>query len=192
MTKNETKSARLKSLWQKVSSGTASSDEKIDAACLAAELGDTESVPKIVALLDDSDEDVRYFSLQSLVLDLKEKTENMASLCFRLLREDSGEHVRSMAAACLGSIYFNTKDRRVFSQLRGIVADSREPDFVRGGAYRALFSITGKPPSEWPWVGAPRKVFGESDIDWQLVAQMENEIDAASEKNLKSQPGEAD
>ena len=59
-------------------------------------------------------------------------------------------------------------------------------------AYQAMFSVVGKPPSEWPWLDSPRKVFEESDIDWSLLAQMENEIDAASEKNLKSQPGEAD
>jgi HEAT repeat protein len=182
----------LKSLWQNVALGRASADQKIDAACLGAELGDSESVPNIVELLSDGDGDVRYFALQSLVLDLKQKTEEMARRCFLILQEDSEEEVRGMAAACIGSIYFSSKNGEVFKRLKGIVRDLSEPGFVREAAYQAMFSVVGKPPSEWPWLDGPRKVFEESDIDWSLVAQMEDEIVAGSEMDLNSQSDETD
>jgi hypothetical protein len=166
----------LTGLWRKNELGEATAQEKIDAACLAGELHDVDSIPRICSLLQDEEALVRYFAIQTLVLDLKEKSDSMAERCWQLLRNDPDEDVRGMAATCLGSIHFGTNSRTVFDQFHQLLKNPDECAFVKRAVYRELFSLVGRHPLEWPRIFGPRKPFEESDIDWEKVAEIEAEV----------------
>lgn len=174
-------SRELAHTWREVELGRASAQEKIDLACQTAEAGATRFISQLRELLRDEDSEVRYYALQSLVLDLKQKGSDMASICWELLEEDPDEDVRSMATACLGSIYFGSRDRRVFRKLTTIAKDSKQPEYVRWRAYGALFKIAGRPPSEWPGFRVSWRELDQVQIDWAKVAELEDSLDAVNE-----------
>ena len=171
---------KLDELWKLVDSGRSSPQDRIDAATLAGKLGDRSAIPRVWRLMADEDEEVRYYGLQTLVLDLKAKTGETADLCWRLLERDRDEDVQSMAAACLGSIFLGTNRVDVFQRLAEKLRSSSISGFVKGSIYGALFSLAGRPPAEWPNLTGPRRVFQETDIDWQKVAELEDEVRRAA------------
>lgn len=164
----------LAELWRRVQLGRASEQERIDSAFLTGDQKARAFLPQLKALLRDESEMVRYFTLQALVLDLKEKTPEMAEWCWRLLETDPEEDVRSMAATCLSSIYFGKKRKDVFARFARILRSEEESGYVKGSVYSALHKLAGLPPREWPGLWEPRKVFEESDIDWGKVAALED------------------
>lgn len=171
---------QLEELWKLLDAGRSTPQDRIDAVCLAGTLRDSSAIPRVWRLTRDEDEEVRYYALQTLVLDLKVKTSEAADLCWRLLEKDPDEDVQSMAAACLGSIFFGTDRVDVFQRLRRHLAGEAMPLLVKGTIYSALFKLAGRPPSEWPSLTGPRKVFEEADIDWQKVAELEDEVRKAA------------
>ena len=166
----------LERLWNKIESYLAVVQERIDAAALSGESKDLRYVPKLLYLMDDEDSQVRYFALQSLVLDLQQTDSSMQDLCWSLLRFDSDEDVRRMAAACLGKIFFGTRSNQIFRRLLAELEDPGQPPAVKGAVHRALFQIAGRPPLEWPSLLGPRKVFEEADIDWEKIAWLEDQM----------------
>lgn len=166
--------------WRDVGLGRASDQEKIDLACETAEAAATAFIPQLRELLRDADSEVRYYALQALVLDLKQKGSDMAGICWGFLEEDPDEDVRSMATACLGSIYFGSGDRRAFERLVSVMKDPRQSEYVQRRAYSALFSVAGRHPNEWPGLGVSWR---EPDvpIEWAKVAELEDSLDALSE-----------
>lgn len=168
------KTKELAAHWRRVQLGQASEQERIDAAFLTADQQARAFVPELKALLADESENVRYFALQALVLELKERTSEVAETCWCLLEADPDEDVRHMAAAGLGSIYFGQKRRDVFQRFAGQLRDEMQTGHVKGAIYNALHELAGLPPSEWPLTNFPRRVFEESDIDWGKVAALED------------------
>ena len=168
--------ARLKRLWKKVETTTASVQEKIDAACLAGKLDDVPSIPAVYQLLDDEDENVRYFALESLVLSLGLKGRSAVSRCWSILADDPSDDLRALAASCIGSSYYGTGLPDVFNRLKCVAADESLSGRVRFSAYSALFQVAGCPPLQWPGVSALR--FDSSEIDWERITQLEAEISA--------------
>jgi HEAT repeats len=164
----------LAALWRKIQLAQASEQERIDAAFLTGDQHAHAFLPQVKNLLHDDAEMVRYFALQALVLDLKEKTPQAADVAWRLLETDPSEDVRSMAATCLSSIYFGQKRRDIFDRFAKILRNDREGGHVKGSVYSALHQLAGLPPREWPGLWGPRKVFEESDIDWGTVAALED------------------
>lgn len=146
----------------------------IDAVCLAGKSGDRSSIPHVTSLLDREYGQVRYYALCSLVLDLDQKHEQIALRCSAMMRRDGDDNVRSMAAACLGSIYSGSKRRDVFLLLKSVLASEEEP-LVKRSAYDALFNVLGHPPIEWPSLRFRKRQFDNNDIDWPSIAALEIE-----------------
>lgn len=167
---------QLEKLWMRLDTGTATPQDRIDALTLAGRLKDQSSAPRVWRLTCDDDELVRYFAIQTLVLDLDVKTADAAELCWRLLDGDPDEDVQGMAATCLGNIFFGSGMFDVFERLKRLLRSTSLPGFVKGSIYRALFSVAGWPPSKWPGLTGPRKVFEETDIDWQKIDQLERSV----------------
>jgi hypothetical protein len=167
----------LEEQWRKIALGLASDQEKIDAAVLTGQRGDRKYVPRLLLLLGDPDGEVRYYALQTLVIDLKQFDKAVEERSWKALCEDQDEDVRSMAATCLGKIYFNSRSRSVFIRLLDQLKAPGQPDSAKGLIYSALFKVAGRPPSEWPGLLSPRKVFERSDIDWNKVAWLEDQME---------------
>lgn len=176
---------RISRLLHRMVAGEATEQERIDLAADIGELGDVGLLPTLFKLLEDPEGQVRYYALQAAVLDLDQKDETMAERCWQLLASDPDEDVRRMAAACLGATYAGERNPVVFARLLEILKQAREVAFVKGSVYNALFAIAGCPPLEWPGVQAARagrrRTFEETDIDWQMVAVLEDRIRAESE-----------
>src|SRR5687768_11215044 len=115
----------LDGLWARIDQGVAAEQEKIDAATLSGKSNNKAYVPRLLKLLDEPEGQVRYYALQSLVLGLKKKDEEMRRICMKLLRQDPDEDVRGIAAACAGNISFGSRSPQIFSQL---LAELKSPD----------------------------------------------------------------
>ena len=100
----------------------------------------------------------------------------MRDICWNLLREDSDEDVRAMAATCLGSIYLGARSVNAFRQLVRELKNPRQPPSVKDSLYTALFKVAGRPPLEWPGLQSPWKALKESYIDWDKVAWLEDQL----------------
>ncbi|HEX4955563.1 MAG TPA: HEAT repeat domain-containing protein [Thermoanaerobaculia bacterium] len=174
-TAEDVRSAALEQLWKRIEAARATDQERVEAAVLAGKLGDQLSIPRLKRLLDDPYEEVRYFALQSLVFDLKQKDTEVAERCWEMLIADPDidQLVPHMAASCLGSIYFGQRRKDVFKRMLGLLHDSELSAFVKGGVYTSVHQLAGLPPREWPGLMGPRKVFEESDIDWKKMAELE-------------------
>jgi hypothetical protein len=68
-------------------------------------------------LVSDESPLVRYYAIQTLVMDLQFKDDESVKLCWRVLRGDDSEDVRSMSASALGSIFFATRRSDVADEL---------------------------------------------------------------------------
>ncbi|MGD2114649.1 MAG: HEAT repeat domain-containing protein [Acidobacteriota bacterium] len=164
--------------WRSVALGKAGSQEKIDLAWETGESKSTEFAPELRRLLEDDDEEVRYYTLQSLVLQLHEHDSDIQQVCWRLLETDDDDDVRSMAATCLGRIYSGSGDLRVFSRLVEVLKDQNQSGGVQRSAYEALFDLAGRPPREWPSLQVSWRRLHEMEIDWAKVAELEDSINA--------------
>lgn len=169
----------LTELWRKIDLGIANEQDKIDVACSAGQAGDVVAIPRLMRLLSDDSAQVRYYALQALVLDLQKTDAEIERHCWRMLREDLDADVRGMAAACLGKIHFANSSYSAFQRLVAELKDPAQPPRAKSSIYGALYKVAGRPPSDWPGLQGPRKVFEESDIDWAKLAQFEDEIRAA-------------
>ncbi len=87
-----------------------------------------------------------------------------------------------MAATCLGSMYFGTSSHAAFSQLLYELKSPEQPTGAKSMLYSALFNVAGRPPREWPGLHPPWKAFKESDIDWEKVAWLEDQMEHSSRR----------
>jgi hypothetical protein len=159
-------------LWRAIDAGKPSSQDRIDAVTLAGELRAVDAVGRVRALVHDSDEMVRYFALQALVLDLGQKNGEVEALCWNVSETDSSDDVKAMAVTCLGSILFGSRRTESWSRLMAILKSGDAPDSSRAAAYNALFKVAGLPPSEWPGVVGPAS-FDAGSINWRRLAEIE-------------------
>ena len=140
----------LSERWLEIERGFAIAQEKIEAAVLTGECRDRRFTPHLLHLLEDKEDEVRYYALQSLVLDLQVTDDLMQERCWELLREDPDADVRRMAAACLGKIILVRKSLHAFMRLVDELRSSSQPRAAKGAIYAALFQAAGRPPLEWP------------------------------------------
>lgn len=171
------KNSSLDDLWQRIDQGLADEQERVEAAVLSGKSKDPRHASRLQPLLDDEDDQVRYYALSALVLNLQQKDAAMGKRCWSLLQQDPDEDVRAMAATCLGSIYFGARSAHIFRQLLAELKSPEQPLRVKDSIYGTLFAIAGRPPVEWPSVQLPWKVFEESDIDWEKIAQLEDQME---------------
>jgi len=153
---SSTEDDRFRALKAKVERGNATDQEKIDFAVLSGRRAETSSRHLLHMLSNDQSEDVRYYALRSLVLDSIDRTSNADTRCWELFENDPAARVRALAAACLGSLHFASKDRTIFARLKkriGTTDDKQEAE----AALEALFGVAGRPPTEWP---TQRRILG--------------------------------
>jgi hypothetical protein len=161
-------------IWTKIIRGGAPPQETLDAMASAVSRDDRSKVPHIWSLLSSDNELVRFYVLQHLVLDFKEKREAMLKDCWQVLESDPSEDVRGMAAACIGSILFGSCDRHAFEHLLQFLKSPSESPYVQGSVYDTLFQIAGLPPKEWPSHRRERQgTFDPTEVDWRRVAELQ-------------------
>jgi len=136
-------------LQANVASGIATEQERIDFAVMAGELKEIAVRDSIFRLLTDDSEDVRYYALRALVLDSIDRSAVAEHQCWELFEHDPDARVRSMAAACIGSLRSGSKDTATFERLRRRIAEAADR-FESEAALEALYNIAGRPPHEWP------------------------------------------
>lgn len=119
-----------------------------DVRSLAQDLGAYKympGIPALVELLDHKDDMVRYNAAASLAMNF-----NYVPATGRLLTMlagDPDEDCRSMAASCLASLWYDTKDRAVLTALAK--ASLGDPDeYVRDSAYKSLLFVYGLPKEQ--------------------------------------------
>jgi HEAT repeat protein len=123
--------------WQE---GRASLDQIRD---LAADLGNQHfepGIPIAVELLDHEDEIVRYNAAMSVAFGFHHTP--AAGKLLAMLAADPDEDCRRIAAAALGNLCQNTKDRGVLLTLAKTALNDSD-EYVRGSAYEALLIVNG-------------------------------------------------
>lgn len=166
----------FKRLERKLMLGQATSQDKVDFAALSGRLQSGEHIPLLWKLLQDEDSEVRYYSLQSLVLDLHQRDDAMLDRCWQILEGDDDEDVQRMAAVGIGSILYGSNDLGAFDRLKRMM-QAVKSKWLQEGLYTTMLKLAGAPPSEWAnldgdWLAPP-------SIDWADVARVEDRIRAA-------------
>ncbi len=153
----ETNVEELKRIAREINKGTATADDKVAFAAAAGAMVAREWLPTVRGLLLDPEPEVRKYAFQAVVLDFDIKDGEMLGLCRQRLLEDEDEDVRSMAATCLGSIGWNSRNSQLFGLLEQKLEDEAEEPWVRGSVYNALLSVMGVPPQDG-WFGVDLRV----------------------------------
>jgi vesicle coat complex subunit len=167
----------LKILERKVTLGQATDQEKVDFAALAGRLASSVHVPLLLRLLGDEDSEVRYYALQSLVLDRLQADGEMLDRCWQILERDEDEYVRRMAASGIGSILAGSNDLAAFDRLKKMM-QATDSEWLRESLYSAMQRLAGAPAREWAAALAGDWTT-PSPVDWADVARVEDRIRAA-------------
>lgn len=172
----------LDKLWQKVDAGSATEQERVDAAVGSGKLERTSDVERLRNLLSDGAAEVRYFVFSSLILRLGDRSAATEAAAWSAIESDSDEDVRGMAATCVASILAECPSQKGFGRLVAALKATRNKR-ERESLYRALFIAARRSPQEWPGVLGSWRDSSEIEIDWTLVAELEDQVArAASER----------
>src|SRR5437773_1936946 len=96
----------------------------------------------VESFLNDSDPQLRYISLNVLVLHWSLQEYRETSL--RMLETDPDSDVRRLAATCVGTLFAESKSPEALRALLAIISADEEWD-VRDAAYVALLETIGVP-----------------------------------------------
>jgi HEAT repeat protein len=110
---------------------------------LAADLGNEHyapGIPALIQLLDHDDEIVRYNAVMSLAFEFHHKP--AANRLLAMLADDPDDDCRGTAAAALGSLFQNSRDRSILVVL-GRAALNDPEEYVRSSAYKSLKIVNG-------------------------------------------------
>ena len=110
---------------------------------LAADLGNQHfapGIPGLIQLLEHKDEIVRYNAVNSLAFEFHHKP--VADQLLAMLTRDPDDDCRRVAAAALGSLFQNSRDRRILAALGQVTLNDPE-EYVRSSAYKALQIVNG-------------------------------------------------
>lgn len=170
----ETRVNDLESLWRKLEEGSATVEDKIEAVVLASEKKDLNSAHYLVELTQDPADEVRSMALEALVFELKINTNEVADLCWNILRHDLDDHVRFIAAAGLARLFHGSYRLDIFEKLMTSMLNEPEDSYVRLSIFNAIIRIVGAPPSEWLGVKLPReRLIGGTAVDFSKIKQIE-------------------
>jgi hypothetical protein len=143
------KKKTFEELRRRVTTGKASEQEKID-FLFAWKRQDGEVPPSLLEqLATDGSWEVRYYALQTMVLDLGITDQTAADLCWAALENDPDESVKGMAAACLGSIFFNSYREDVARRLKRAFDRPSYDAGIQWSIYGSLLGLVGRPPQGW-------------------------------------------
>lgn len=166
----------LERLWEQIALGTASEQQKIDAAWETGRAHANHYRRAVEKLLDDPEGQVRYYALQCLVLDLGQADDEIHTRCWRFLRMDPDEDVRAMASTCLGSLFQGSRSAEAFNSLEAELHSPAQSTYVKGAIFRTLFGIVGRPATEWPGVLDQARTFSGSEVEWSKVAALRADL----------------
>lgn len=110
---------------------------------LAADLGNEHyapAIPALIQLLGHDDEIVRYNAVMSLAFEFHH--EPVANRLLAMLADDPDEDCRGVAASALGSLFHNSRDRRILVAL-GRAALNDPEEYVRNSTYKSLQFVNG-------------------------------------------------
>lgn len=162
---------KLEKLWDKIDKGKATDQERMDAAWMPGELYAYEYIPKLMKLLKDKNGIVRYNALNSLVLRLDKKDEEIAKICWELFYKDPDIDVRHCAMSCIGSICSNSKDYEILKKLIELLK-KKYSNYIREGINDSIYAVMGiiadsmlEFDKEWT----------SKDIDWEQILKFEEE-----------------
>lgn len=166
----------LVELWLKIDAGAATDEDRYRAAILARKSSEAADISRLERLAGDDQEEVREAALMTLVIDRRVRDEGTEERCWQALTSDASEVVRSAAAGCIGVIHGDSRSSTAFRRLLGELKGGRQPEFAMAGIYDALFMIAGRPAAEIPSMVRGPRLFRAEDIDWEVVARLEDEI----------------
>jgi HEAT repeat protein len=169
------KENELEGMWEQVALGGASDQQKIHAAWETGLARANRYRRAVENLLDDPEDQVRYYALQCLALDLGQAAD-MQARCWQFLRLDPDEDVRAMAATCLGSIFQGSRSAEAFSSLEAELRNPAQSSYVKAAIFRTLFGIVGRPPAEWPGVLDKVRTFSGLEVEWARVASLKADL----------------
>jgi HEAT repeat protein len=170
----EMREAQLELLWRNIADGAAPVQSKIDAAWVTGEMRAVKFIPCVEELLLDESEEVRYYALQCLVLDLHQ-VEHEAT-CWRFLRDDSSDDVRALAAACIGSIYEHSFAKATFDSLESELHSASQSPEVKGSVRTALRTITGLVPTDPASLSSWTRPFGGAKDEWAEIQALRERL----------------
>ena len=168
--------ARLGQLLSKIETGSADSQEKIDATYLLVQLDGAKAFKIVRNLVEDVDGNVRYFALQVLVMDMDIVNKEAENLCWKLLAADPDEGVRGIAAACLGKILYSSGNANAFARLKVLLENSDESNYVKKSIVDTMIELTGKLPPDWLGPMRQRPDFSRFEVDWNMIDNMEKSL----------------
>ncbi|MFY9824699.1 MAG: hypothetical protein WAM82_25200 [Thermoanaerobaculia bacterium] len=134
-------------LQRLVVTGAASEQERIDFLRTWYRQGKEGPRSLLEVLAVDDYWEVRYYALQTMVIDLGIRDQAAADLCWAALEHDADELVKGMAATCLGSIYFNSYRQDVAYRL--MRAFDHVNVAIQWSIYDSLRRLVGLPPDGW-------------------------------------------
>jgi HEAT repeat protein len=158
-------------LWKEVDSGMATSQQKVDAIWESGEAKYINRLDDIIELLRDPCGQVRYYALQAVVV--KYGIHSFESLCWDMIDFDEDEDVRSAAAACIGFINENSKNKNLILRLSDMLKENRG-NFINRSIYFSILQIGGVDFSD-SLFPEHRRPFSNSDIDWSLINRLVSE-----------------
>ena len=136
-------------LQRRVMTSTASEQEKIDFLCAWGRQGGEGPRSLLEELAADDSWEVRYYALQTMVLDLGITDQAAADLCWAALENDPDDSVKGMAAACLGNVFFNSYRGDVAHRLKRALDHASYDTGIRWSIYDSLLGLVGRPPVGW-------------------------------------------
>ena len=110
---------------------------------MASDLGNQHfapGIPVLIQLLDYDDEIVRYNAVNSLAFEFHHQP--VVAKLQTMLTKESDEDNRRIAAAALGTLCLNSKNRSILKALANAALNDLDDD-VRRSAYEALITVNG-------------------------------------------------
>lgn len=164
---------KLPQLLGDLRSGNIEPDALYTAIHLFGEADYRKAQPEVEKFLKSEDSELRKIALSVLGMHWYSKEHRTVYESVFLDKNDDEDN-RAMAAGCLGSAFWESKDKKILSIMLSVFNDEQEDWYIRDSAYRAILHLWGVPPQKWP--GAARKLDYGKDVDWELIKEIENYI----------------
>jgi len=166
------KRRELDLLLAKFSTGEAQAEERLRLAVVAGELRDAGTINIVLSLIEDPDEQVRWYAVNSL---LKIDRSSSVHIFWDIFEKDPDEDVRSMAIACIGNSMIGSLDKSTFMRLKAALSRERSP-LLKGSVYDSMLMVAAVQPSEWSLSKVSWRDLDKFEVDWAKVEELEKKI----------------
>lgn len=169
----EERQKKLQNLLKDVEEGNIECNALYSAIHIFGEADFREAEPLVEQFLKHDDSDLRNIALNVLGIHWNSKKHRKIFESF-LFNQEEDEENRAMAAACLGAICRNSKDKAALRILLSFFNDEEEHWFVRDNAYESILNVWGVPYQQR--LSAARKLDYQKDVDWNLIREIEADL----------------